>query len=86
MVLTDRLSLHIQMLYRNDVLALGAGGRDEAEVNAGYRYASYRAYILHEYGRLTYQDRRVVPSCVVKFIRNKFPDPNGHYIGFLPAL
>ena len=31
------------------------------------------------------KNRRVIPACVVKAIRNEFPEESGEYAGFKPA-
>lgn len=81
-----QVALHINMLYRNDVLALGAEGRIEAEINQGSRHAAVKSYIHPQYGRRSYQDMRIVSSCVINFIRRKYHDPTGDYTGFTPVL
>ena len=49
---------------------------------ASYRKAAYRQYILKEYGHLGRGNRRIIPSCVVWCVRDKYPAPDGHYLGF----
>ena len=51
--------------------------------NACWRFTAYRQYIMWHWGKLGYGNRKVIPSCVVRKIREKFPDPNNNYTGFL---
>lgn len=48
------------------------------------RKAAYRQFTLWKYGKLSKGDRRVVPSCCVKKVREAFPSESGHYMGFRP--
>lgn len=51
--------------------------------NECWRYTSYRQYILWVWGKLGRRNRKVIPSCIVCKIRDRFPDPNGKYTGFM---
>ena len=45
----------------------------------------YRQFTWWVHGVLGKKDPRVIPACVVKAIRNEFPEESGEYAGFKPA-
>lgn len=45
-------------------------------------FTAYRQYCLWVWGKLGKSNRKVIPSCVVWKIRNRFPDPKNVYTGF----
>lgn len=47
-----------------------------------FRKADYRQYVLWTYGHLGRGNRRVIPACVVRMIRQTYPAPDGRYMGF----
>lgn len=61
---------------------------DSQELGESYkqfRHATYRQFVVWLYGLLGPCQRIVIPSCSVWKIRDHFPDPHGHYVGFIPA-
>lgn len=50
--------------------------------NINYRFFAYRSYINFVHGYLGKRQRRVIPACVVNYIRRLWPDPSGEYVGF----
>ena len=56
---------------------------DKADYSpASYRKAAYRQYILWKEGHLGRGNRKIIPSYVVWSIRNRYPAPDGQYLGF----
>ena len=49
---------------------------------SSYRKAAYRQFILWKEGHLGRGNRKVLPSCVVWSVRNRYPAPDGLYLGF----
>ena len=70
-------------VYRNDIFALHA--EDNDDINKAFRHASYRQFILWQFGRLIAGDRHVIPSCVVCRIRQTYPSELGVYTGYRPG-
>lgn len=81
LLILDELVLQIAQMYRQDVLA----HPQDVDYNKSIRHAGYRQFILWHHGRLGVGVRRVIPSCCVWAIRDKFPDQFGQYRGFVPS-
>ena len=69
--------------YRADFFALTDA--DEADHMRTMRHGAYRQFMLWTYGYLGRSNRRVVPSCCVWRIRDKYPSPFGQYTGYQGA-
>ena len=57
---------------------------DEVTESKANWHAAYRQFILWTCGKLTKGDRRVIPSCCVLKIWDKYPNPLGQFTGFKP--
>ena len=53
---------------------------------SSYRYFTYRSFAKLCWCFLGRRIRVVLPSCIVLWIRKEFPDAQGRYVGFRPAL
>ena len=50
--------------------------------NANYRFAAYRQFIGWIYGKLGRHERRPIPSCVLRKIRETFLSADNQYVAF----
>jgi hypothetical protein len=56
---------------------------DADKLNEKRRKATYRNFVVRNYGHLGPGIRRPIPSCCVWKIRDKFPDSSSQYCGFV---
>lgn len=78
-------TVSLQLLWYAQRQTLGFTGDSllfECMDNSNYRYHAYRAYISFVHGYLGRRNRRIIPACVVSYIRTKWPDPEGTYVGY----
>ena len=79
-IITEPSTLSLQNSYRDDIYVFG----DEEDYNKALRHAAYRQFTLWRYQYLGANNRRVIPSCCVWKIRDKFPSLSQVYTGFRP--
>jgi hypothetical protein len=75
----------LQLLWFNDRRYKGYAGDQllfNNMTNKSYRFHAYRNYISFVHGHLGRGNRKVIPACVVAYIRSQWPEPDGNYRGF----
>ncbi|CAC5362316.1 unnamed protein product [Mytilus coruscus] len=78
LIVLDEAVLHVARRLRKELLVMPQA----EDFNRANRFASYRQFIVWVHCRLGAVDRRVIPSCCVRCIRDKYPNPFGQYKGF----
>ena len=76
-VVLNRDVLSVAIVDRHDVLV-----EDATYTPEKYRKSAYRQWIMWRVGYLGNGVRRVVPSCVVWVVRDRYPAPDRRYLGF----
>ena len=72
-------------VYERVLRSAGDHLRDEHLRPNVARRRLYQTYVSAHYGLLGRGNRVVVPQCVKDAIREMFPDPEGQYMGHMPA-
>ena len=72
--------LDVAGAYRNDLYAY-----EHRQNKRMFQHTGYRQYVLMTHGVLHAGERKVVPSCAVRQIRQKYPAENGQYTRFHPG-
>jgi P2X purinoceptor 7 len=78
-------SLWTSLVQLHDTASRGLTNRNNV-ANKTYRYAAYRNFCWFVHTNLGKGVRRVIPSCVVKLIRQTFPSIDGEYVGFKEGI
>ena len=76
-VCLDRHTLEVALVNNCDWLNM-----PKIYTPAKFRNTAYRQYILWFHGKLGYKNRRRIPSCIKWYIRRRYPEPDGNYVGY----
>ena len=78
-----------QPMHRSPVARVGDSARCDLRVEPlDFQWLVFekqdigRQFILLAHGYLGKGNRKVIPSCAVKMIRNQYPSPDNVYMGF----
>ena len=75
-IVLDR-DMSVAIVNRSDDFA------DEPDYSpSSYRKAAYRQWTMWQIGSTGRSNRRVIPSCVVRAVRNRYPAPDRIYLGY----
>ena len=80
-IVLNRDVLSVAIVHRADVYS-----KDPLYAPSIYRKAAYRQWTLWRCGYLGRGNRRVIPACVIWAMRDKYPAPDGIYLGFKEYL
>ena len=78
----------LQLLWFSSMRYKGATGDAllfSTMKNENFRFHAYRSYINYMHGYLGRKNRKVIPACVVAYIRDMWPDRHGTYTGYKEA-
>ena len=79
-----RTSLRIAWLSQQQYLMLTGDALSFANMTTtNYRYHAYRSYTSYIHGLLGRWQRKVVPACLVKRIRELYPSADNTYVGYI---
>ena len=80
-IVLNRDVLSVAIVHRADVYS-----EDPVYAPSNYRKAACRQWTLWRCGYLGRGNHRVIPACVVWAVRDKYPAPDGIYLGFKEYL
>ena len=82
--LFPKISLRIAWLSQQQYLMLTGDALSFANMTTtNYRYHAYRSYTSYIHGLLGRWQRKVVPACLVKRIRELYPSADDTYVGYI---
>ncbi|XP_072167445.1 uncharacterized protein [Diadema setosum] len=84
-LLIDEAVLLIHRSMWKDAFNMEDEPQEPGDEDKCMRHAAYRSFIFWQHGRLGKGNRRVIPSCCVTEIRNRYPSPTRIYTGYVPG-
>lgn len=81
LLVLEPMVLNLANQYRNDIFVLDINENMD-DHNKSLRHAAYRQFTMWRCGYLGANNRKVIPSCCVWTIRDKFPNLAGNYTGY----
>ena len=68
--------------YHSDDENMMTGREGNMVPNSTVRKGAYKLFTYMKFGHLGKGTRIPVPDCVTQKIREKYPEPDGNYVGF----